>query len=295
MVNENDNLLPGPRAEHFRKKQPSAAKNAPVKGTRLEAHEGLPEQYHDYYDRFYPLVKDNRLDFHRIAEKTRLKERRLREALLFRLSTGEVMQLFGCRAGFCYICECKMQDTSNKEPVCITCLKILDTAIQELYMADMARQQSSLGDPVTEATPFGLAELHEEIQEEQAVPGFSPALDFEPEPTPGQEYEQLVSELKRYRKLFGPLPSLETPPPPHQEPASIIDPLPEPEEVATVFTADSSEAPAKTVSDIEPLLEILALDDRDVPRESIDIGALPLLSKEPVRHFGFERLKGGNA
>jgi hypothetical protein len=287
MADENNHLRLNLRHGHSQKEQrPAAAK-------RDAQAETIVEQYHYYYNRIYPLLKEGKLDFHRIAGKTNLRERRIRETLLFRLTSGEVMQLFGCKTGFCYICGCKTYSPSNKEPVCINCLKTLDTAIQEIHMADIAEQQkkqTTYEIPALEAFP-----QFDDVKTtgEKNLQSSSPIRDSGQESVSRLQYEQLMQELTRYRELFGPLPSLESVPSTEQSPAEPEPPEAQDLDIETIDLPEESLQPYQ--SEIDPLLKMLALDDKEVMPETIDLQLIPqAFSKEPLRHFGFQRLKGGN-
>jgi hypothetical protein len=250
----------------------------------------MAEQYHYYYDRIYPLLKEGKLDFPRIALKTDLKERRIRETLLFRLTSGEVMQLFGRKNGFCYICGYKTHSPSNKEPVCLSCLKCLDTAIQEIHIAEIVEQQKSQNTfevPAITDLPHLLEPQDGEFQQ-------SPPEPVNIEMITKTEYEQAAQELERYRKIFGPLPSIES--------AVSLEPVAE--TIAVVESAESepevSEPTPEVMennevleyeSEIDPLFKMLKMDDRDVPSE---VSVADLFSSAPIRHFGFHRQKGGS-
>jgi hypothetical protein len=73
------------------------------------------------YNPLYALIKENKLDFGALAQQMGMKERRLREAFLFRLGSGEVRQLFGYRPGWCYLCQDPVDIA--QEPICFPCLR----------------------------------------------------------------------------------------------------------------------------------------------------------------------------
>jgi hypothetical protein len=268
--------------EHSNKEHPSP------KSKRDGQADSLAVQYNYYYDRIYPFLKEGKLDFPRLAAKTGLKERRIRETLLFRLSTGEVMQLFGRKDGFCYICGYKSHSPANKEPVCISCLKSLDTAIQEAHLAGISLQSKK--QTVTESP--GLPEAAE-------LPAFQSNV-------PPAEPDPMMKELERYRQMFGPLPSQEVPAAASGELEEMLLALPEsddsatdevsPENVNDETGSEEISEPKETmeyVAEVDPLLKMLALDDSDVPFVGLEMPVADLFSKVSIRHFGFQRTKGG--
>jgi hypothetical protein len=268
------------------------------KSNRNGQPDALADQYNYYYERIYPILKEGKLDFQRISTKTGLKERRVRETLLFRLTSGEVMQLFGRKDGFCYICGYKTHSPANKEPVCISCLKALDTAIQEVHMAEIAEYKKK---QTVAAERPALAVLTENKTDEAA---------FQTQKASSFDYEQMMmKELDRYRQLFGPLPGQA----PAIESATELDCIDdiillagedeesvelitEQLEEETLVTADEpspTEGTLEYVVEVDPLLKMLALDDRDVPFEGLELQMSDLFSKVSIRHFGFQRMKGG--
>lgn len=238
----------------------------------------LLEQYQYYYDRIYPLLKEGRLDFHRIAEKANLKERRVRETLLFRLGSGEVMQLFGGKDGYCFTCDCRIQSAAIKEPLCIGCLRLIDKVIQETS-ASVQEKTPMPQDPANKVPFMETASLMEET-------------------VPRALYEQALQELERYRERYGPIPQVESQDflpsiPPDEETdaeSRAVDPVLE--DSTETKHPDEPEQSELTLSfpDDDPFFEMLALEDEKVIAE---ISEAFLFSKDPIRHFGFQRMKGG--
>jgi len=85
--------------------------------------------YNAFYDRIYPMIRDNSLNFADVAEKTALPRRRLHESLLFRLGSGQVRQLFGHNPGHCYVCKNALYSKRSAEPLCLKCLQLVDSYI----------------------------------------------------------------------------------------------------------------------------------------------------------------------
>lgn len=250
--------------------------------------EEIREQYNYYYNRIYPLLKEGKIDFHKVAEKTGYKERRIRETMLFRLTTGEVMQLFGKKDGYCYICSCRLFSVNTKEPMCLSCLQTLDTAIQELHIA-------GLDAPAVNRPPR--AEKCEGEQAEDTAPVFQiPGFDATetvaeetvPDWVPREQYEALAQEVKAYRTMYGPLPMQTAAPVAVEELSLQVKPagsgLDAPQ--AAVSSDATADAPAKP----DAVLDILSLPDQPLDQAAMqDISRI--VGDAPIRHFGFQRMK----
>jgi hypothetical protein len=168
-------------------------------GAGTEAPDPLdPEEkgkYNALYNRLYPALKMGTLNFPEMAEKTGFKERRIRETLLFRLSSGEVMQLFGLRIGICYFCGVQVQN--RKEPLCIPCLEKIEIASQA------EPESKAIDEPVNPET--------ETVSTSTPVSNAPTAATKTITIAEGdmlvhrREYEQMIQELLQYRALYGPL------------------------------------------------------------------------------------------
>lgn len=88
--------------------------------------------YNAYYDRIYPLIRENALNFDDLAEKTALPKRRLQESLLYRLGSGQVRQLFGHNEGYCNVCKNTLYSKKTTEPLCLKCLQQVDSYITHI-------------------------------------------------------------------------------------------------------------------------------------------------------------------
>jgi hypothetical protein len=91
------------------------------------------KKYHALYNRIYPMLLKSTFDFAEVADVAGLKQRRMRDALLFRMALGEVVQLFGHKPGSCYLCGTSIRGFYRQEPFCIFCLRSIDVAISSLY------------------------------------------------------------------------------------------------------------------------------------------------------------------
>lgn len=87
--------------------------------------------YQNLYNRIYPYIKPE-TDFGSISQNCNLNRRKLRQALLFRLGSGEVMQLFGLKKGSCFVCEGKLAFENTMEPFCLKCLQKVDQHFQNI-------------------------------------------------------------------------------------------------------------------------------------------------------------------
>ncbi len=217
------------------------------------------DEYNYYYNRLYPLLKEGRIDFAQVAMKTGFKERKIRETFLFRLTAGEVRQLFGKKEGCCYICNMEFS-MSSKEPLCLSCLQSIDSAIQELQLR-MAEHEALASN------------LRTRGEEQGPLPGEGAEL---PELIPRAQYEALLDELNHYRRMAGALPPEDSPPP--EPPVDTPAPYSQPEPLQAGLPADS-------------LLGILTMDDAEIAGEDIVLPTNLLQPSAPLRHFGFQRLK----
>lgn len=91
------------------------------------------ELYAGFYERLYEYFHKGRIDFSYLADRLGLRERRIRECLMFRLSSGEVMQLFGLKKGVCFVCETRLFSRETPEPVCLRCLNAFEKLLEEQY------------------------------------------------------------------------------------------------------------------------------------------------------------------
>jgi hypothetical protein len=246
-------------------------------------NEEIRDQYNYYYNRIYPLLKEGKLDFVRIAEKAGFKERRVRETLLFRLTTGEVLQLFGKKDGVCYICSRRLFSATTKEPMCLNCLQSLDTVIQELYLADLGEASANRHNDTEKTREFPEYEVESEPFE--PVPELAEPLPAAGDWVPREQYEILIEELNAYRQKYGPLEVPTRAKDPDSLPGTGSPPL---DVFTDVPAATASPAPAG----VDTFLDILKLPDRDIPLDPAamkDIASLT--ANEPIRHFGFQRMR----
>ena len=88
------------------------------------------ELYQTIYSRLYSFIKQD-TDYGKLAEALDLNRRRLRQALLFRVGSGEVMQLFGSKKGKCFVCEKRLAFDTTNEPFCLKCLQKVDHYFSE--------------------------------------------------------------------------------------------------------------------------------------------------------------------
>ncbi len=100
------------------------------------------ELYNSYFEKIYDAITHNKMDYSMVANITGLKERRVRECLLYRLGSGEVLQLFGLEQGFCYVCRGELPRRDCKEPMCLTCLQAVDSALISLGQSDASSERS---------------------------------------------------------------------------------------------------------------------------------------------------------
>ncbi len=219
------------------------------------------ELYGTFYDRLYQALQEGRLDFSVIAEKTGLKERRLREALLYRL-TNEVIQLFGQKPGVCYVCQGRLYQPSTQEPLCLKCLN------QTAHAAQSIPKPASL------------------VKEVSGVDGAGEG-SFVMISKP--EYERMLKELDYYRQKYPEgARALELPTNQQLPPVASPDPEVDKNDVLAILNMDNDELP--TVDDWD--LVALGIDNNATEADSAVDQLLHAYSNhEPLRHFGFKRIK----
>ena len=88
-------------------------------------------RYNQYYDRIYPWVRGNKLNYEKMAEATSLSRRRVRECLLFRLGGGQIRNVFGHEPGYCFVCKIPLRHKKSTEPVCLQCLQTIDSFLNK--------------------------------------------------------------------------------------------------------------------------------------------------------------------
>lgn len=101
------------------------------------------KKYHAFYNRIYPLLMKSNFDFAEVADVAGLKERRMRDALLSRLALDNLVRLVGHHPGSCYICGSGIRGFYTEEPLCMSCLKTIDTAVHTLYFSQVEPQGTS--------------------------------------------------------------------------------------------------------------------------------------------------------
>jgi hypothetical protein len=226
-------------------------------------------QYNKHYQLIAPLLDKGCLDFKLIARETGLKERKIRDTLLSRLTTGDMIQLFGYKEGICYICGTRMRGNFTQEPLCLLCVEVIGSKIKDLYPPEV---QETLPLPSREISP-----------REEGIPGVSK-----------EQFEALLSEVHRYRDKYGPIePPVEEPPllTIRHEPACSA----EEQETETAEEAESAETTQDAPScDVFELLHIDENSEEAVGAQEKMPSATQSASGEPIRHFGFQRLKSRN-
>lgn len=268
------------------------------------------EQYACYYNYLFSLIQENRLAVEKVAKRTGLKERRLDEALAFRLKRGNrAGQLFGHKDSQCYVCNARSQSTTNREPICLRCLQLVEKACMEIE-EDEALLNGAASHALSPEMPLV------EMAEAQAVPAPSdpasmvvvapeepPSLADASASPPLASLQSLQQELDAYKRHFGPLPAAEAMPlasgsqdvvpSDTSENASGLMPPDALDEALSSSATTSDEVQA--AHEAEQLLQILYVDDRELSGEAVDLTELisQILPRNnaPLRHFGFQRPK----
>ena len=79
------------------------------------------------YNPLYNLFKANKLNFTEIATTLTVPERRLRDVLMKRLGSGEILRLADQQTGWCYLCLSKVE--VDREPLCFACVRRVCRAV----------------------------------------------------------------------------------------------------------------------------------------------------------------------
>ena len=248
------------------------------------------ELYAGFFLRLHNYYTQGQLDFRLLAEKTGYRRRRIRESLLFRIGTGEIMQLFGVKKGFCYICEDRIRQKSNTEAVCLQCLHKVESVLQETY-----------GGASSEGT-VNTIRVGEEGSS-QTLPEPEPVIAEYEQPAEQEAGEEddidaLKKQLAYYKKLVDEnLEPEDISPPEAIKAEEVTVEIPQQTEVHTdIQDVESVEEPVAVnpvSKEDEAFLAILEMDDADVDEDSItlpeDVEAH--IATQTIRHFGFKRFK----
>lgn len=240
---------------------PQPALNGSVSALQADSKDaGEDKRYAEYYERIYPLLRQGQLNFEKISAQAGMKERRVREILLYRLMPGDMVQVMGRKEGICYLCSTRMHGLLNKEPLCLLCLKNITLAVDSIHT-----QESELHTPDSDA-----------IEPEQILPEPSPMGNT----VSLAQYEALLQELQQYRDKYGalPAPDEDAPTRPIVEATyekDCLDDLPtKPQPICADETSD-------------PLLNLLGMDNIAEPPTGIPVSD----SNAPIRHYGFQRIR----
>ncbi len=148
--------------------------NVQGKAAAVSPNEQLEKAlFQEYYDPLFLQIRNNTISYTVLSERTGFKERRIREALCYRLGVGDVRQLFGRQPGICYMCDQKMANL--KEPVCMRCTTALSHAATMVLSTGVGA--------------FGTVSAQPEA----------------PITVAAFEYHAIMEELEAYRTLYGPL------------------------------------------------------------------------------------------
>ncbi len=259
------------------------------------------EQYACFYNVLFPLMKDEKLPYEKIAKRTNLKEHRIQEVLTFRLKpSSRTMQLFGHRQGYCYVCNNRLNSLTAKEPVCLKCLQAIESAYLEIetdmQLLEQPAEQEALN-PID--IPLSLQAF-----EAIPLPNNSQQGPLEENHEANSELERLKAELEQYKKHFGALPGHHvsgettttiTPDAPYSDVSTPMTTIPSTNEALPALSPSEPEKQIADSNDTEQLLKILELDDREVACEVLEINdlinAMHPANHTPLRHFGFQRSK----
>jgi hypothetical protein len=248
------------------------------------------EQYACYYNYLFSLIKNANLHYEEVGKRSGLNGQHIEEVLTFRLKpVRQNTQLIGHRAGSCYICKSKNQNSSPVEPVCLKCLKSIEIACLEIE-EDAALLTAS-------SKPASSPLSDERIVSE--VTGDLEPTEANSSMVPIALLQAAQTELAYYKAYFGNLP-----PEAQLEVASAVLQAQSQEAQQKEVTLDRGLSPSiappaaandEPINETEQLLQILAVNDQDLASETADLTHLlkTLLPENnaPLRHFGFQRSK----
>ncbi len=218
------------------------------------------ELYNSYFEKIYEAITQKKMDYTMVASITGLKERRVRECLLYRLGSGEVLQLFGLEQGFCYVCRGELTRRDCKEPMCLTCLQTVDSALISLGQSDVSSERSE--HKMTRVT----GEIDNMITDD--------------------DYQQMIHELSPTQKQA----RLEN----AEATIAASSETENNEPVVARIEDTNGQIPIKTARDTRDndVLELLDMnDDAVTAMTTSDLNAVlaDTDSNAPVRHYGFKR------
>lgn len=277
------------------------------------------------YQRIYKLISPtlHRLDYFSLAEKIDANPSKLREVLLFRLGSGQVKELSEHKKSMCYLCEKKQANKENIEPLCITCLKGIESVLDTLAkpketqnpsvrkIHDKTSQDNSSADKSFET---GLA-LEQALQKNlDAAQGSNPTTNcpccgnLANETVCKTCYTQVVAQLKWYRKYYGEIPQEELVDisqalaeasadliieDPLNPTASVEAPLSNSENVEPEAPKAKSTEDEQSIDDVLKILEMDESDPNLLAGENDDMEELMDFSKadDDTKKFGFKRIK----
>lgn len=228
------------------------------------------EIYENHYQRIYPLLTAGELDFNQVAKQAGLKERKIRDTLLSRLANDDMIQLFGHKEGICYVCASRMRGNFTKEPLCLQCIETIGKAILELYPPGQPTATSASSSPV----PIPMKVVSPNPSLVNPLPGLPPEAMV-----PKVQFDAVFRELQRYRDKYGPLDSNTDDSyyePTIEENASTPSQMPSGQAMRDILEADDE------TEDIN----YITLSPNDMPKANDTT-----TPTEPIRHFGFQRLR----
>ncbi|MBY0405469.1 MAG: hypothetical protein K2X66_16325 [Cyanobacteria bacterium] len=264
------------------------------------------------YQRYYKLISPLlfRLDFNQLGQLTEKNGILLREVLLFRLGGGEVKELPKWKKGGCYLCSERLLNKESPEPICLTCLNLINKAIGTMESQVKQLSSTSFLKPLIANDPPASSGG-------SLAPSFDSANSGPAKNCPccgnsAQEavckscFEFVSMELKAYKKHFGEIPadilaeyqdtlvltSTNSSQPPSSA-GSTATPVGETAESSGELS-DSQKTLQASVAEVDEFLKILDSDDEDpfsLPdNEGQDEPPFPNESND-IKRFGFKRTK----
>ena len=225
---------------------------------RPNTREEERELYAGFYERLYEYMQKGRLEFGYVAERLGLRERRVRECMLFRLSSGAVMQLFGLRKGFCFVCEGRLFTPETPEPVCLRCLNAIERVLEERFGS------------IEKAKTHFMSEYEHKTGLRLEIVNTSPEPEQKPESEAAKPAEASPAEIQ--------IPKVGAPG------------LNKEGRTVRAEEENLKKEQAVIMPDDQEFLAMLELDETSIPAPEVNMPD-PVAAGEPLRHYGFKRHK----
>ncbi len=156
--------------------------------------------YDFYYQKITPRLRE--LNFRYIARQTSLDEKRLEQALEYRLGGDESGDV-SLKRSVCNVCGKRQDNLESPEPICVKCLdlvlKLIERDERAFINAEQRDERVVLGPPEVDVLQYPASQGR--------MTHISPAQCLG-ETVSRALYEEALQKLAMYEESFGPLPSV---------------------------------------------------------------------------------------